>query len=387
MELDELRRRIDDIDSQIIDLYTQRMGLSREIAQVKLRTRQTIHNPRRESDIVKRAVELSGDQADPVRLTAFYRALMRQSRGLQYEVASERRELDFLCDKPIRVPVSPQRVACAGLPGSYTHMAAERLYPKAEKLFMQTFEEVLGAVADGLCNCGVLPIDNTTEGSISDVQEGVVRHHMYLTASVALPVRHCLLAPPGATAEGLREVYSHPQALGQCAAYLRRLGVLSKADVNTSVAAERVARWGDTSKGAVASHLSAELYGLDILDENINDEAENTTRFVAVSPVPLVSPDAGRISLSFTLPHETGSLVNILSAVSEYGLGLVKVQSVPIPQRPWKYRFYVDVLGNIYSPKAKALLYMLFCELEDICFLGNYCEETAAEGGEGKDKP
>lgn len=384
MELDELRRRIDNIDSRIIDLYAKRMNLSQEIAQVKLRTRQSIYNPQRESDIVKRAVDLSDGQVDPARLTAFYRALMRQSRELQYEVASERRELDFLCDKPIREPVSPQRVACAGLPGSYTHMAAERLYPKAEKLFMQTFEEVFVAVADGLCNCGVLPIDNSTEGSVSDVQEGVVRHHMYLTASVALPVRHCLLAPPGATVEGLSEVYSHPQALGQCADYLKKLCVRTQADVNTSVAAEKVARWGDRSKGVVASRLAAKLYGLDILDEDINDAAENTTRFTAVSPVPLVSPDAGRISLSFTLPHETGSLVNILSAVSEYGLGLVKVQSVPIPQLPWKYRFYVDVLGNIYSPKAKALLYMLFCEIEDICFLGNYCEETVDEGTEGE---
>lgn len=379
MDLDKLRHDIDGIDSGLVSLYEKRLGISKDVAKIKLTNKTKIHNAKRENEVIKRVLGIAKKSTDKTRLAAFHRTIIRQSRELQYEIISEKKELDFLCSAPIKEPINPSTVACAGLAGSYTHIAAKHLYPDAKMLYMHTFDDVFDAVSGGLCQYGVLPMDNTTEGLVTDVQQGVRRRGLYIAEAVAMPVRHCLLAMEGATLESIKEIYSHPQALGQCSLFLKKTGAALLPDVNTSVAAKKVAASQDISKGVIASALSAQLYNLSIIAEKINNAEENMTRFVAVSTRPYISENACRISLAVTLPHETGSLSEVLSTAAEFGLGLVKVQSVPIPQRPWEYRFYIDVLGSVYTKKVKAFLYMLFCELPDFAFLGNYYEKTIAD--------
>jgi chorismate mutase/prephenate dehydratase len=378
-ELELLRYDIDRIDSRLIELYNERMSVVSEVAEYKYQKGEAIFQPDREEMVLNKAALLAGEEnGKKVRL--LYKTLMRQSRERQYEILSADSSVAEIIGCKIETEILTARAAFAGLPGSYTHIAAKQLCPNAELSHFVHFDDVLEAVASGTCDMGILPIDNTTEGIVADVYEGLMKYQLYISDSITMPIRHCLLGIKGASFSGIKRVISHPQALGQCAEYIKNHGFETESEINTSVAAERIARECKTENAAVASPLSAELYGLDIIDKGINDADCNKTRFITVTKRPIVREDADRISLSFILPHQSGALVQILSIAADYQINLLNVQSLPLPLKPWEYRFYMDIAGNVNDTDIRSILLMLYTELEEIRFLGNYKDE----GGQQK---
>ena len=374
-DLDALRKQIDEIDRKMTTLYKERMEAVSQIAGYKRETGEVIYRPEREEQILQKVMAMAGEK-NALKIRLLYKTLMRQSRERQYEITSATLPIAEIIGCMINSEIRPSRAAYAGLPGSYTHSAAEIFYPNIQLVSHSTFGSVLEAVASGNCDVGVLPIDNTTEGIVADVYEGLLDYKLYISDSMTLSIRHCLLGISEDSRSRITKVLSHPQALGQCAGFISSHGYFMIPDTNTAIAAQKVAEEGNPEQAAIASSLAAGIYGLSILEENISDEKCNSTRFIAVTKQPVINANANRISLSFTLPHESGALSNILSIAADYGINLVNVQSLPLPQKPWEYRFYMDISGSVYRSEVKAILYMLFKELPEMHFLGNYEDKS-----------
>ncbi len=374
-DLDALRAKIDEIDQTLTTLYKERMDAVSEIADYKRETGAAIYHPKREEQVLQRVMTMAGEE-NAYKIRQLYKTLMRQSRERQYEIISAGLSIEDIIGCSISPEIRPIRAAYAGLPGSYTHIAAETFYPEIRLVSHDTFSSVLETVALGNCDVGILPIDNTTEGIVADVYEGLLKYGLYISDSITMPIKHCLLGLSGEGKSQITKVFSHPQALGQCADYISNHGYTPIPEINTSIAARRVSDEGNPELAAIGSSLAAQIYGLTILDENINDAKCNSTRFIAVTKQPVINPAANRISLSFTMPHESGFLSNILSIAADYDINLVNVQSLPLPQKPWEYRFYMDISGSVYSGEVKAILYMLYKELPEMHFLGNYVDQA-----------
>ncbi len=370
-ELDMLRDKIDEIDREMTVLYNDRMEAVSKIADYKREKGEAIYHPEREEQVLQKVMAMAGQNNAP-KMRLLYKTLMRQSRERQYEIMSAKVPIEEIIGCEVSSELKVSNAAYAGLPGSYTHSAAEYFYPEGNLISHDTFTGVLEAVASGSCEVGVLPIDNTTEGIVTDVYEGLLKFKLYISDSITMPISHCLLGLTAEAKSGIRSVTSHPQALGQCSSYISRHGYSIIPDINTSVAAQKAAEKGDPELGVIASSRAAAIYGLCILDENLNDEQCNSTRFITVTRQPVISERADRIALSFILPHESGSLSSILSIAADYEINLVNVQSLPLPEKPWEYRFYMDITGSVFTAEIKSILFMLYEELPEMRFMGNY---------------
>jgi chorismate mutase / prephenate dehydratase len=266
------------------------------------------------------------------------------------------------------------RVAAQGVPGSYAGIAAKKLCPGGEIVFYETWEEVFTAVGRGEADSGVLPIENSTAGSVLEIYDLLLKYRFYISGAIKLAINHCLLGVPGATENSVTDVYSHPQAFSQCRGFIKEHGYSRHVCLNTAAAAKMVAGSGDVTKAAIASSDCAEIYGLDVIRAPIQQESGNRTRFISVTRRPETRPGADRISLVFALPHQTGSLYRILARFAQGGHNLTKIESRPVPDRPFEYYFYVDFCGNVGAEKTAAMLGELQKELPVFHFLGNYGE-------------
>jgi chorismate mutase/prephenate dehydratase len=371
LELNNLRDKIDSLDKEICKLYESRMDVVSNILKEKQKTDTKILNKDRENDVLARVANYVAPK-NANRIRQLFRTIMRQSRETQYEGLSP----DITIEQIIgAIPVSvlnPKKVAFAGLIGSYTHLAAKKMYPLAKHEGFQRFTEVLTSLKSGDYDACVLPIDNTTEGIVSDVYDGILDNGLYISENIVLPINHCLLGIKNSDLNEIRIVRSHPQALGQCSEYIDKMKFDTIPEPNTSVAAKRILHDNNPLQAAIASEFSAEIYGLQILEKGINNIKDNKTRFISVTRQPLIKENADRISISFIVPHESGFLANMLSAVSDYDINILNIHSLPIPKKPWEYRFYMDIKGNINDNKVKAILLMFKMELSEIKFLGNY---------------
>ena len=273
---------------------------------------------------------------------------------------------------------SIRSVAFLGKLGSHSHRSAASQYPEAEMLPVGAFSEAVALVNDGRADAAVLPIDNSTAGTISDVYDLLLQHDLHIVKAASLAIRNVLLGVPGATLDEVREVRTHPQPIAQCAASITRHGWKTVAMESTALAAEAVARLGNRAVAAIGAREAAGLYGLEVLAEDIDDTAVNQTRFVTVMRGLRVPADATRVSLVFTLPHETGALAGVLSRLADFGLSVSKIQSRPIPHRAWEYSFHLDFESRIENPNAFKALYMLEHELPYMKLLGWYADAGAA---------
>jgi chorismate mutase/prephenate dehydratase len=373
MNLDNVRIEIDSIDDELIRLFDKRMQLVADVAKVKIKEGLPIFHPEREETIIKKAKDKvtapHSGYAD-----TFFSSLMDISRQYQHQIIDSHK-LKNIDDaiKSETIPMENPTVACAGVPGSYTGTAAQFIYPTGKYLFFETFEDVIIAVKDGKADYGVLPVENTIAGSVTECFDLLYKYKFYITGTKAVSISHCLVATPDAKIEDIREIYSHPQGISQCQPFLKTLKNASTYPCsNTAIAAEMVAKCKDKSKAAISSSEAAKLYGLNILAENIQSNGKNQTRFVSVSPTLNIAPDADRISLAFSIPHKTGSLYRTLARFSYAGLNLTKIESRPIPEKGFEYLFYLDFLGNVHSQNVLSLLNALAEELPDFTFLGNY---------------
>lgn len=374
MTLEEIRTKINEIDDQLLPLLTARLDCGREVAAVKQKTGGPVLNPERENEILDRMESRAGEYGREVRV--IYAACMEASRSLQHRLLGSGEELRALIQSAKDRLPSGGRIACQGAEGAYSHQAALRLFPKGELSFSHAFGDVFEALRQGTADFGILPVENSSAGSVTEVYDLILKYRFFIAAATTVKIDHCLAVPKGTRREELQMVYSHPQALAQCSEYLKSNGLSAEPFSNTAAAAKMAAQQGG-SIGVICSQQAAETYGLTILDHDIQNSHSNCTRFVAVCRGPVIPPDAQKISLCFSLPHTTGSLSGVLSRFAIHGLNLTKIESRPLADKNFEYDFYLDFSGNVHEADTLDLIAALYEELPRFSFLGNYRELEA----------
>ncbi len=378
MDIKDYRDRLDVLDAQIVDLFCKRMELCGEIAEWKKENSKPIFDRTRERD----KLNTVGNIADPRFATyvkCMYRSMFGYSRSYQHklidspspiaeEIAKTRKETQELFP-------AHAVVACQGVEGAYSSMACEKLFHEPEICFYPTFEDVFRAVDRGMCRYGVLPIENSTAGSVKANYDLLVKYDCCIVRSTRLLVSHCLLVKPGVKLEDLKVIYSHEQAIGQCGKFLASLaGVEVRPCANTAVAAQMVSEDKNPGVAAISSRSCAELYGLSILAETIQDTGANRTRFICISKKREIYPGANRTTFMLTLKHKPGALFSVLERCNELGINLVKLESRPLPERDFEFLFYLDLDIPAASPLLGELITLLEGETEELRYLGSYLE-------------
>ena len=376
-DLEELRGQLDQIDQQMVDLFRERMELSGQVAEYKREKGIPVLDAGRERALLGKVGERAGEElADYAQ--SMYRTILSASRsyqhaklGLSSSVYDSIRRA--LAETPQLFPQRPT-VACQGIEGAYSQVACDRLFKAPTILFFQTFDHVFKAVESGMCQYGILPIENSTAGSVKAVYDLMIRHNFSIVRSARLKVSHNLLARHGTKLEDVKEVFSHEQAISQCANYLAERGVKVTVVENTAVASRMVAQSDRTDVAALSSRFCAEQYGLNILQENVQDQDNNYTRFICISKKPEIYPGADRTSLMMTLPHKPGSLYNVLAKFYALNINLQKLESRPLPDREFEFMFYFDLECSVYAPEMERLFRDLESESEQLRYLGTYNE-------------
>lgn len=369
--LGKLREEIDEIDGQLLPLFLRRMDCSQRVAQLKGEAGMPVFSPQREQAILDKVREQGGEDGDAA--AALYRSIMAISRAKQHKILQNGgalRELERTAARTLHTEGA--RVVCQGVVGAFSHKAARSFFGEISPSFEPTFQQVFEDVVTGSADFGVLPVENSAAGSVTAVYDLILRYRFYIVGAVDVKVEHCLAAGKGTGTP--TAAASHPQALSQCSGYLKSHGLKALEWSNTAAAAQYVAQKCPPGVAAICSKEAAREYGLQILQENIQNEAENTTRFIVISKDAILPGDAGKISLCFSLPHETGSLSSVLERFAMEGLNLTKIESRPLPGKNFEYDFYLDFTGNIHHPKTLDLICALQDELPRFSFLGNYSE-------------
>ena len=377
-ELQELRGRIDAIDAQITALFAQRMDVTERVGRYKLDRGLPVLDRAREEEVLAKKGTLAGEELRG-EVTALYETIMALSRRQQQRLISAAGSspwpggLDGAV-RAARAPLDAPRVLYQGVPGAYSEEATAGFFGEdCRRENVPAWEDVFAALRAGHGDYGVLPIENSSTGSINQVYDLLAKYGAYIVGEQTVRVNHCLMAPRGATLDGLRNIYSHEQGLLQCGEYLRaHPGWKSWPTVNTAAAAKSVAEGGDVTAAAIGSRRAAALYGLEVLAEGVNSNDENFTRFVVVSPVMELRPGREKISALLTLSHRTGALHRVLSVFAQGGLNLLKLESRPIPGHSWEYRFFVDFTGDLTAPGMEETLREAAEAAEELRVLGNY---------------
>ena len=375
MNLNEIRKEIDSIDSQIAELFSKRMDCSLSVAEYKLENGMRIFDPERELNILDKAEERDGKYGPAAR--QLYAAIMELSRALQHELLGSGEELRntiISAKKDIPYRRSNLKLACFGVPGTYAGRACAAVFPDAEPVYYPSFHDVFAAIQRDEAQFGVVPIENSTAGSVTEVYDLMLKYRYYIVSAIHISIDHCLAAKKGTRLEDVKKVYSHRQALLQCSDYLRSRGLWHEEYQSTAAAAQMAAQTEKEGIAAICSREAAEKYGLEVLLTGFQNVPDNTTRFMVISKELYIEDDADKISLCFSLPHKTGSLYNILCRFAADGLNLTKIESRPKPGTDFEYMFYLDFSGNMKDQNTMPLMRALSDELSEFSFLGNYKE-------------
>lgn len=377
-ELEQLRGDIDAIDRQIVDLMKQRMETVAQVAEYKKANNIPVLDSGRERALLSKVGQEAGEElADYIQ--SMYRTIMAASRSYENgKLGRGSKVYDGIKKAMEETPqLFPQRptVACQGIEGAYSQIACDRLFKAPSILYFQSFDHVFKAVESGMCQYGILPIENSTAGSVNAVYDLMIRHNFSIVRSARLKVSHNLLAKPGTKLEDIRDIYSHEQAISQCAGFLVGLkNVAVHVVENTAVAARMVAQSDRSDVAALSSRLCAEQYDLEIVRDNVQDQDNNYTRFICISKKPEIYPGADRTSLMMTLPHKPGTLYNVLAKFYALNINLQKLESRPLPNREFEFMFYFDVEASVYAPEMEKLFRDLEAESEQLRYLGTYHE-------------
>ncbi|MCI6053965.1 bifunctional chorismate mutase/prephenate dehydratase [Dysosmobacter sp.] len=377
MELSEIRTKIDAVDDQLLELFLQRMQLSDEVAAYKNEHRLPILNKQREREILAKVTEKSGDKeryAYHLFSTLFELARSRQAELID---APTHVEAQVKASLAAGGEVFPQTglVACQGVEGANSQVACDRILPRGNIVYVKTFQAVASAVESGLCKFGVLPIENSSNGSVRAVYELLQDHKLSVVRSTRLCIRHELLALPGAKLSDITEIYSHEQAIGQCSRFLTGLnGVRVVPCDNTAAAAQMVAERGDKHVAAISSHPCAALYGLECLKDDIQDSDNNYTRFFCVAKDPVIYAGANRISLIIACENKPGALYDILSKLAALGINMTKLESCPVTGRNFEFIFFLELEASVHEPGVLPMLEELERSCQSFQFLGSYAE-------------
>lgn len=377
-ELDELRREIDAIDRQMTELFRRRMEVTRQVGEYKLARGLPVLDQARERQVLAEKAALAGPELAPAAVR-LYQTVMALSRRQQRDLTGERadnpglRRFKAAMDS-LRQPVEDPQVVYQGVPGAYSEQACLDWFgPGVNTQGLEQFEDCFLALKEGRADYAVLPIENSSTGAIRQIYDLLTRYEFYLVGETTVRVEHCLMAPKGATLDTITHVYSHEQGLFQCEQYLNAHPAWRQVpQADTAGSAQMVAGTGDITKAAICSARAAEIYGLEILARGINHNSHNTTRFVVVSPVPELRPGADKLSTLFVLPHEAGSLNEVLTVLAVHGLNMVKLESRPIPEHSWEYMFFLEFTGSVTQPDTADAIHELAQTTGDFRVLGNF---------------
>ncbi len=377
MSIDNYRQKIDKIDEQLVKLFGERMDIIREVAEFKLSSGTPLYDGERERQLIGRAAERSNEDIE-LYTRVLFSTLTNVSRAYQSRVLNKDKQLaDTISTALSTTPqLFPERavVACQGTEGAYSQHACEKIFKLPQIMYMGSFEAVFKAVDSGLCRYGILPLENSTAGSVSMVYDLMSRYNFYIVRSVRCRVNHELLSKATSLSE-IKEIWSHEQAIEQCSQFLSEHKDIKVVPFkNTAAAAKEIAESGRKDVAVIASPDCAALYGLNIIKRNIRDNASNDTRFICISKQLEVYPGADRTSMKLTLPHRPGSLYHILAKFFASGINLVKLESRPLPGSDFEFMFYFDVSESVYSPVLSTLLCELDAETDDFEYLGSYTE-------------
>ena len=378
-ELDALRGRIDEIDAQLVALFEQRMAVTQKVGEYKQANGIPVLDVGRERQVLEKKQALVHSPELKTDVTTLYETIMgisrRQQRKLVREHDSQPSFLRYTAARQAaRRPVAEPRVVYQGVPGAYSEQAAINFFGEGVlSEGLEQFEDVFLALKEGRADYGVVPIENSSTGAIRQIYDLLTQYECFMVGETTVKVEHCLRAPRGATLDTITHVYSHEQGLFQCEQYLNRHpGWHQVPQADTAGSARMVASTGDITKAASCSARAAELYGLEILARAINHNSNNTTRFVVVAPRMELRPGADKISTVFTLPHEVGSLHEILTIFAVQGLNMVKLESRPIPGHSWEYMFFLEFTGSLEDPAMEGILHELTQTTADFRVLGNF---------------
>ena len=377
MELSEIREKINAVDDQLLDLFLQRMDLSEEVAAYKNEHHQPILNKQREREILAKVAEKSGDRE---RFSYhLFSTIFELSRSRQAELITAPTKVEAQVKASLAAggEVFPQTglVACQGVEGANSQVACDRLLPRGNIVYVKSFEAVFSAVESGLCKFGVVPIENSSNGSVRAIYDLIQRKKFSIVRSTRLCIRHELLALPGVKMDDITEIYSHEQAIGQCSKFLNGLGGVRVIPCdNTAMAAKMVADSGNRHAAAISSHPCAALYGLQCVNDAIQDSDNNYTRVICITKDPIIYAGANRISLIIACDNKPGALYEILSKLAALGINMTKLESCPVTGRNFEFIFFLELEASVHEPGVLPMLEELERSCANFQFLGSYAE-------------
>ena len=364
LDLNKLREEINEIDREIVDNFKKRMDVAARVAQYKKERDLPVLDAARERALLNRISDMAGEEFEGYART-LYHTMLDVSKAYQHvKIGSESESYAKICESLVATSeLFPTRakVACQGVEGAYSQIATEKLFSLPEISYYPSFDAVFSAIESGECRYGVLPIENSTAGSVKKVYELMLKHEFHIVRSVRIKIDHNLLAKKGAKLSDIKEIISHEQAINQCSAFLNSLdGVKITVAPNTAVAARTVAESGRNDIAALSSRFCAELYSLETLAGAVQDMGNNYTRFICISKEAEIYPGADKLTLMLVTQNKPGALYSVLSCFNALGVNMTKLESCPIPERDFESMFYFDFTVSVYSP----LLERLLCELE-----------------------
>ncbi|MBR3508229.1 MAG: prephenate dehydratase [Lachnospiraceae bacterium] len=373
-DLTELRGQLDEIDEQIVALYEKRMDVCKEVAGYKINTGKKVFDRQREQEKLAKVKSMTQNDFYARGAAELFELLMSVSRKLQYRMLTEsgvEGRLPFIGVDEL--DAKKARVVFQGADGAYSQAAMMKYFGNQIKSFhVDTFREAMEAIDEGAADFAVLPIENSTAGIVSENYDLLAEFEDYIVGEQIIKIEHCLMGLPGTRLEDVKTVYSHPQSLMQSAKFLSEHDWQLISMQNNAFAAKKVASEGRMDQAAIASEHAAEIYGLEVLKKGVNQSGSNSTRFIIVTNQRIFLRNAKKISICFEVPHESGSLYHVLSHFIYNDLNMTRIESRPIPERSWEYRFFVDFEGNLADEAVKNALRGIREEAIGLRILGNY---------------
>lgn len=374
-DLKELREQIDDIDEQIVSLYQKRMDISAEVAAYKISTGKQVFDREREQSKLKALTALGKNAFNRHGIRELFEQIMSMSRKRQYQLLTEAGKLDKPDFTEVdRLDYQKARIVFQGTEGAYSQLALKEYFGEnADSYHVETWRDAMEAITAGEADYAVLPIENSSAGIVSENYDLMVEYNVCIVGEQIIKIDHALLGLPEAELSDITDVYSHPQALMQCGKYLDAHRSWERHSLkNTAVSAQKIKEDGKRHKAAIASALTAEIYGLKVLEACIQDNRSNATRFIIVSARRIFTRDAAKISVCFEIPHESGSLYHMLSHFIYNGINMNRIESRPVQDAAWEYRFFIDFDGNLNDAAVQNALRGLEEETISLKILGNY---------------
>jgi len=378
MDIKDLREKIDGIDKELTSLFCKRMQVAGDIARYKVENKLPVHDSERERQLLCKVHDLA-DKEVAQYAKVLFTTIMDLSKSYQNKILQSESDLSKKIEKAVNETpkLFPERarVACQGVEGAYSQKACDKMFSLADITYVNTFANVFQAVESGLCDYGIVPLENSTAGSVNQTYDLLAKHDFYIVRSLRMQVNHVLLSKKGVKMEQVKEIFSHEQAINQCSSFLKTLkNVKITVVANTAIAARMVASSDRTDVCAISSYDCAEQYGLNILKEKIQDTDSNFTKFICISKNLEIYTGANRTSVVFSTAHKPGALYNVMARLSALGVNIIKLESRPIVGKDFEFLFYFDLDCSVYSPEFTQLIFELETQVQGFKYFGSYTE-------------